>query len=784
LETLIKIQELIEQNKVLEKRNEELRNIIDINLNKKTSQTTLQPSEILSKQEIESLVFNFFQKFKMPASVYDMNGTLLFSIGWKKICIKLNQISEITCFNEVSQFLTKPIPGKYIQHQCKQGFNLLAFPLELKNKTIGVLIFCQFFIHDKIPNPGLFEDFLSKSNMGNDEFMTLLSEVPVYQVSELENIIQQGLLLSEMISFVANKNHEFYKRFNHQLENEQVFKAIKQKIAEQEEIIQSLIRNITQHHDDIQENTVPKSVLKKEIKSLNKKLDHTETILNSILTSIPLGIAFIKKNTVTYANDQIFKLTGYTIKEVIGRNPGYFLEEPNLVNEITSLTAGEFIEKEKTIVEVTLKKKNNSTCKALAFISPYDIHKPEEGYTMSFLDISENKRIQNEMIVAKEKAEESDKLKNAFLLNMSHEIRSPLNAILGFTNLLNSDIITDQQKSEYISIIETNSKRLMRMIDDIIDMSYISTDQLQIQCRHFPLHSLLTEIYESFTDYIEEKRLTSVSLKLSIPYRENPGAFYVFNDDIRLKQVITSMLRNSLRFTQQGQIEFGYELASDGKITFFVKDTGEGIKADQLANLFHFYDKQPQESYTQQFGGTSLGLTISKKLIEIMGGEIWAESQYTQGTKIFFTLPGPISSGAKQTITVNESIKSKFQHDWHEKTILVAEDEEVNFLYIQKLLQHTNIKIKWAENGQKAVDYFDRDPNINLVLMDIKMPVMNGIEATKYIKSKNKGIPVVAQTAYVHDANKKEIMDAGCDEFIPKPINSKFFISVLEKFLS
>lgn len=783
METLVKIRELIEQNKVLERRNEELRNIIDISLSKKTEQTTLQPAAILSKQEIEILVFNFYQKFKIPASVYDKEGNLLFSIGWKKICHKLHQITDTSCFGEISQFLTQHTTEKYFTHHGAYGLNVVAFPLEIKNKAIGALVLSQFFIHDTIPNPEISEDVLSTTNLDHDAFLAMLAEIPVYQFSEIENITQQGVLLAEMISFVANKNFEFYTRFNHQLENEQIFKAIKQKIIEQESIIQTLIQKATQHHDYIQEHTIPKSELKKEIKSLNNKLDHTETILNSILTSIPLGIAFIKRNTITYVNDQIFRLTGYTIKEIIGRNPDYFIEEATLVNEIISMTASEFFEKEKTTVEVTIKKKDNSTCKALVFISPYDIHKPNEGYTMSILDISENKRVQHEIITAMEKAEESDKLKNAFLLHMSHDIRTPLNAILGFTNLLDSDTITDQQKKEYLSIIENNSKRLMRMIDDLIDMSDISTDQLHIKRRMFPLSTLFTEIYESFTDYFEEKCLPLVSIKLSIPYQANPKAFYIFNDDIRLKQIITSMLRNSLRFTQQGQIEFGYALTGDEKIKFFIKDTGMGIKAEQLPNIFQFYGMQPQESYTQKLGGTSLGLTLSKILIEKMGGEIWAESEYTKGTQIYFTLPGPIAEENMPPLANTETIKSKQPKDWQNKTILIAEDEEVNFLFLQKLLQRTKINIIRAENGQKAIDCFNQDPKINLVLMDIKMPVMNGIEATKYMKSKNRDIPIIAQTAYVHDANKKAIMDAGCDEFIPKPINSEFFLSILEKFL-
>jgi signal transduction histidine kinase len=396
------------------------------------------------------------------------------------------------------------------------------------------------------------------------------------------------------------------------------------------------------------------------------------------------------------------------------------LADTNIWKEISALSSESFIEKEKTSFEVVLNKKDKSTCTAIAFVSPHDINNPEKGYTLSFLDISKTKRIQNELLQAKEKAEEADKLKNAFLLNMSHDIRTPLNAILGFTDLLTNNTISEEQKCEYASIIQSSGKKLLRMIDDIVDMSYINTDQVEIKRKMFPLHPLLSEIHSTFSDYINERCNAALSIGLAIPFSKEHDTVTVFNDDVRLKQVINGLIRNSLRYTKEGQIEFGYEITSENKTKFFVKDTGEGIKEDQLAYLFYNQKHISEESYTKVYGETSLGLTVIKRLIEMMGGEMWVESVFKKGTNIYFTLPGAVSEQARRTFTSVSPVKQITAHDWSHKTILVAEDEEMNYEFIRRLLSHTKVNITWAENGQKAIDYFNSDPNINLVLMDIK----------------------------------------------------------------
>ncbi|HEX2936610.1 MAG TPA: response regulator [Bacteroidales bacterium] len=781
LDTLLKIKELIEQNRVLEKRNEELKNLVDINLNKQAETSSVLPSDILGKQEIESLVFKFFQQYKVPSAVYDKDGKLLFSIGWKRLCsnqVKHNATAPC-CEEGVTQFIHIKPAEKYYHHQCNHGFNALGFPIEIKSKTFGMLVISQFFNYGQIPGVDAFKDWKDYQPFNEDNFSLLLAEIPVIKPSELENIISQGTLLAEMISFIGNKNLEFYKRFNHQLENEQLFNAIKIKLAEQEQIIQSLISKITQHHDYVQEHTIDKSTLKKEIKSLTGRLDHTETILNSILTSIPLGITFVKKNTITYANDQIYKITGYTIKELIGRNPGYIIADQNVWKEILSLTSESFIEKEKTTFEIILNKKDKTTCTALAFVSPHDINNPQNGFTLSFLDISETKNIQAQLLDAKERAEDADKMKNAFLLNMSHDIRSPLSTILGFIDLIVAGSTSDEQKKDYAAVIQSSGKRLLRMIDDIVDMSLINANQLEIKRKMFPINPLMKEIYSTFSGYMNKKCSPDLTLRLSIPSEEKTAT--IFNDDIRIKQIFNSLLKNSLRFTRLGYIEIGYDIGN--KITFFVKDTGEGMKDEQLTHLFYNRKNNGEETYTRKHGETSLGLTVIKRLTELMGGEMWVESELHKGTSVYFSLPGPVPEQTLKTLQHASPGKMLAAHDWSNKTILIAEDEELNFEFLKRLLSQTKVNIAWAENGQKAVDYFNNTPNINLVLMDIKMPVLNGIDATRIIKAKNKDIPVIAQTAYVHDENKKAIMAAGCDEFIPKPINTAFFISVLEKFL-
>jgi len=382
---------------------------------------------------------------------------------------------------------------------------------------------------------------------------------------------------------------------------------------------------------------------------------------------------------------------------------------------------------------------------------------------------------------AKEKAEESDRLKSAFLANMSHEIRTPMNAIVGFTDLLTDPDLTPLQKDELILHINKNSNTLVYLIDDIIDIAKIEAEQLKINKTECNINQIYSEVYNSFleTNEIKENSSTKLILKKGI-LSDN---FTINTDPVRFQQILINLIGNALKYTEKGHVECGYEVKTDkhnSYLEFYIKDTGIGIPEEKHKFIFERFSKL-EDSKTKLYRGTGLGLTITKSLVQLLGGKIWLESKENKGSTFFFTIPVEEFKGQtkKEKKDVDECIK-----DWKDNTILIAEDEDSNYRVLQMALRRTNINILRAENGQQAVDICKANKKINLVLMDLKMPDINGIEATIEIKKVRPDLPIIAQTAYAMTEDKKTSIAAGCNDYLAKPIKSKVLISTLNKYLN
>jgi signal transduction histidine kinase/ligand-binding sensor domain-containing protein/ActR/RegA family two-component response regulator len=367
----------------------------------------------------------------------------------------------------------------------------------------------------------------------------------------------------------------------------------------------------------------------------------------------------------------------------------------------------------------------------------------------------------SDLKIAKNKAEESDRLKSAFLANMSHEIRTPMNAIVGFSSLLNDEAIEAEEKEFYIKAIKNNSDTLLTIINDILDISMIEVNQFVLYKEKFCVDELLAEL-KSYYDIKNAKKL------LFYYANENTSQkTYIYNDPIRIRQIMTNLLNNAYKFTETGFIRFGY-IAEESTIKFFVEDTGIGISEANKSRVFDDFHKI--EPYANKFfQGTGIGLSISKKLVGLMGGEIGVESEMGKGSLFYFTLPiAPVNKYDRIVTSDNQGILSLSK-----ATIVVAEDEPDNFRLIERLLRKTGATIFWAKNGKEAVDYFINNSVDNecLVLMDIKMPVMNGFEACAIIKKLNKKVPIIAVTAYAQAEDRDKIMNNYFDDYISKPIN-------------
>ncbi len=404
------------------------------------------------------------------------------------------------------------------------------------------------------------------------------------------------------------------------------------------------------------------------------------------------------------------------------------------------------------------------------------------GMNFSFEKVLRYKNIlskeREKLMRAKVKAEESDILKTAFLSNMSHEIRTPMNAILGFSNLLSHKDISALEKEEFVNLIRINGKNLLTLVEDIIDISKIDSGQLQIKNSPFCLHDILKDIYDSFWDDIRRKG--QLNLKLYLNEGISDTHTMILSDGVRLKQILINLVGNGIKFTERGFVEFGYELTGDDVLQFYVKDSGIGLPKGKEQEVFERFSKFSSTEKHRLYGGTGIGLSIAKDLVHLMGGKIWVQSEVGVGSTFFFTLPYHKVRNTGIQVHARKQINA---YNWEGKTFLVAEDEEDNFRYLEVALSISNASLIWARNGAEAVDIFNRIPNIDLVLMDIKMPEMDGYAATKEIKKKSKGVPVIAQTAYAMSEEREKSIEAGCDDYIAKPINYEDLLSIIHKYV-
>jgi signal transduction histidine kinase/CheY-like chemotaxis protein len=397
----------------------------------------------------------------------------------------------------------------------------------------------------------------------------------------------------------------------------------------------------------------------------------------------------------------------------------------------------------------------------------------EFSYIGNLFEENNNQKL--ELITAKIKAEESDRLKSSFLANLSHEIRTPMNAINGFTDLILNTDLNETEKLEYLNVIEKSGKNLVSIIDDLIEMSKIDSNQITPNFTIVNLDSCVNELYKTIKVTIQNKDIEFILIKSSLPAK-----FNIVTDEIKLKQVIINLLTNAIKFTDDGKVTFGYEIDENNNwIHFTVRDTGLGIDEQEHQNIFDRF-KRVDSDVSIKVGGLGLGLAISKAYLELLGGTIRLESKIGEGSTFYFSIPlqyAKVENIMAKSINNYENIKSE------NKLILIAEDDNINFLLFQKMMQHKNYEIIRAVNGREAVEICLSNPYIDLVLMDIKMPIMTGFEAIKQIQPIRENLPIIAQTAYSSSEDKAKIEEAGFIDYIAKPLNRERLFELLEKYL-
>lgn len=352
---------------------------------------------------------------------------------------------------------------------------------------------------------------------------------------------------------------------------------------------------------------------------------------------------------------------------------------------------------------------------------------------------------------------------------MSHEIRTPMNGIMGFSIMLADPSLPDETRESYVKIVNSSCDQLLHIVNDIIDISKIEAGQIDLTEVSFDLKELFDEVFSFYSASAQENGVEFYIKPLSGVMSDNG---WLISDRIKLRQILDNFLSNAVKFTHSGTITLTCELI-DGFLQFEIKDTGIGIESDLLNAIFERF-RQIETTFTKNYGGTGLGLSIAKAYVEKLGGNIWVQSEFGKGSSFFFKLPYKpairVEMKEKQALK-NYSLKG-------EMTLLIVEDEEINWLYLHEILK-TRVNTIHAVNGKQALEYLKQHPEIEIVLMDIKLPDINGLELTKIIKSINSEIIVIAQTAFALSGDREKALDAGCSGYITKPVKSEDLLKLI-----
>ncbi|WP_316768518.1 ATP-binding protein [Pedobacter frigiditerrae] len=386
----------------------------------------------------------------------------------------------------------------------------------------------------------------------------------------------------------------------------------------------------------------------------------------------------------------------------------------------------------------------------------------------------ENNNQRKELEIAKQKAEEGDKLKSSFLANLSHEIRTPMNAIMGFSDLLIDPNLGIKDRNEYLKIIRNSGKNLTSIIEDLLEMSKIDSKLITPNYKAIDLEKCIYELYNSIKITVPEEK----DLQFLIQESLSKPKTKVLTDEVKLKQILTNLVTNALKFTITGTVSIGYYVNEQAEtIEFWVKDTGQGIEKDNIQIIFDRF-RRIEDKFSVQVSGLGLGLSITKAYVELLGGTINVDSTVGKGSKFSFSIPLKYDETKLNMNVKEEAQKSEIITN---QTILIAEDDDINFMLLQRILLLKNYNILRAVNGKVAVDTCKENPNIDLIFMDIKMPIMDGFEAFSIIRTFNQTIPIIANTAYSSTEDKEKILSEGFTNYISKPINKVEIFEMLDE---
>ena len=511
--------------------------------------------------------------------------------------------------------------------------------------------------------------------------------------------------------------------------------------------------------------------LEDEKLALLKLTEASKHKFNSLFELASEGI-FISDSSGSYLemNQCGCDMLGYTKDELLKYNLKVLLQFDNqdkiLINKdlLNSGTNGVF--------ESVLVRKDRSQFAAEVCVKIW----PDGQMHGVIRDISDRKKFENELIASKEKAEENDRLKTAFLQNMSHEIRTPMNAIMGFADLLPEYFYDEERLIKYAGIIKEKGADLLEIINDILDIARIESGQMHSNPVDCKMSAFFSEMETLFHEYQIRENNTEVEFQLKVDSEVN--LLEVSVDKVKLKQILMNLVRNAFKFTTSGTIKVGCSLTGNNELYFYVSDTGIGIEKAKHSDIFRPF-QQANRDNTRLYGGTGLGLSIVHGFLDLMGGKIWLESEINDGCTFCFTLPCILR---EMPVAIQVDRQVELLVEPQNALVLIVENDEYTAEYLKEILSGIGLSYIHTQSGRSAADICSKQ-KIQLVLMDIRLPDMTGYEATKMIKALDTDVKVIIQTAYSTLEDKRKALDAGCDEYISKPIKHDLLISIINFYL-
>jgi PAS domain S-box-containing protein len=524
-------------------------------------------------------------------------------------------------------------------------------------------------------------------------------------------------------------------------------------------------------------------------KKAEQYLEESEEKHRFLFENMTQGVVYHKQNgEIFYANPSAANILGLTFDQLYGRtsiDPRW-----RVIHEDGSDFPGEHhpaMVTLKTGIPVYNKKMGvfNPKKNEYNWINTNSFPKLKENESQpyqvvaTFEDITEREKTKRELKKAKEKAEESDRLKSVFLANMSHEIRTPMNGIMGFAQMLQEKEFPRDKQKKFLDIIHSSTQHLLNIINDLVDVSKIEAGQMTFNIQKFCLNDIMKELYSVYNHELKSKEKKHIHLKLQTALNDRKS--YFDSDPSRFRQIMDNLLNNAIKFTHQGSVEFGYEFTSEGRLLFFVRDSGVGIPDEQQDDIFERF-RQADDTTSKEYDGTGLGLTISKNLAELLGGKMWMESTEGEGSTFYFTLPYQNLEHGKSAVTSPQVADENVCRD---KTILIIEDDPSSLEYLKELLESEEINIIASETGQEGYEAFLKNPQIDIILMDIKLPDTTGWELARKIRASGHRnmIPIIAQTAYAMSGDVQKSFDVGCNDYISKPVYKDTLLAKMHQLL-